>query len=101
MLRGRKSVHDAGYLRPKPTGGAVNVLDPIRQHPCALYSLEMSIRSSVVQGSTASAASRSASKAYSRSAGRRIRSTTVLYVRRNSSVVCADDRQATLGESGV
>jgi ATP-dependent HslUV protease subunit HslV len=102
MLRGRKSVHDAGYLRRKPTGGAVNVLDPIRQHPSALYSLEMSIRSSVVQGSTASAASRSASNANSRSAGRRrIRSTTVLCVRRNSSVVMAADGQVTLGESVI
>jgi ATP-dependent HslUV protease subunit HslV len=61
----------------------------------------MSIRSSVVQGSTASAASRSGSKANSRSTGRRIRSTTVLCVRRNSNVVMAADGQVTLGESVI
>src|ERR1700752_2199913 len=61
----------------------------------------MSIRSSVVQCSTAPAASRSASKANSRSAGRRIRSTTVVCVRRNSSVVMAADGQVTLGESVI
>jgi ATP-dependent HslUV protease, peptidase subunit HslV len=84
----------------------------------ALYSLEMSIRSSVFQGSTATAASRFASnakslseaasarsrfasKAASVSEGRRIRSTTVLCVRRDSSVVMAADGQVTLGESVI
>jgi ATP-dependent HslUV protease subunit HslV len=63
----------------------------------------MSIRSSVVPGSTAIAASRAASTVKSRSEGqtRRIRSTTVLCVRRNSSVVMAADGQVTLGESVI
>ncbi len=67
----------------------------------ALYSTEMSIRSSVVRGSTATAGSRAASNVNSRSEGRRIRSTTVLCVRRNSSVVMAADGQVTLGDSVI
>src|SRR6201991_174348 len=61
----------------------------------------MSIRRSVVEGSAASAASRAASKVNPRSAGRRIRSTTVICVRRDSSVVMAADGQVTLGESVI
>src|SRR6202451_4231312 len=61
----------------------------------------MSIRSSVVRGSTATAGSRAASNVNSRSAGRRIRSTTVLCVRRDSSVVMAADGQVTMGEAVI
>src|SRR6201991_4467360 len=61
----------------------------------------MSIRRSVVEGSAASAASRAASKVNPRSAGRRMRSTTVLCVRRDTSVVMAADGQGTLGESVI
>ena len=84
----------------------------------ALYWEEMSTRSSVFQDSTATAASRFASKAKSLSRagtapstfassakglspGQRIRSTTVLCVRRDSSVVMAADGQVTLGESVI
>jgi Proteasome subunit len=84
-------------------------LDPIRQHylrtdgagRAALYWPKMSIRSSVVRSSTATAVSRAASPVNSRSDARRIRSTTVLCVRRNSSVVMAADGQVTLGDSVI
>jgi ATP-dependent HslUV protease subunit HslV len=94
-------------------GGAVRALDRIRQHylragplrlcqpGAALYWREMSIRSSAVRSSTAIAASRAASPVNSRSEARRIRSTTVLCVRRNSSVVMAADGQVTLGDSVI
>lgn len=74
---------------------------PVAPHDPALYLQQMSIRSSVVSGSTATAASRSAFNANSRSEHRRIRSTTVLCVRRDSSVVMAADGQVTLGESVI
>ena len=61
----------------------------------------MSIRSSVVSGSTAAAASRSASQVSFRSERQRIRSTTVLCVRRDADVVMAADGQVTLGESVI
>src|ERR1700722_16567745 len=67
----------------------------------ALYLQEMSIRLSVVRGSTATAGSRAASNVNSRPEDRRIRSTTVLCVRRNSSVVMAADGQVTLGDSVI
>jgi ATP-dependent HslUV protease subunit HslV len=73
----------------------------------ALYLKQMSIRSSVVRGSTATAATRTASPKNSRSQSpshsdaRRIRSTTVLCVRRDASVVMAADGQVTLGESVI
>jgi ATP-dependent HslUV protease subunit HslV len=91
----------------------VRRLDRIRQHYLrarslakraglpALYWEEMSIRSSVVRSSTAIAVPRAASPANSRSELRRIRSTTVLCVRRNSSVVMAADGQVTLGDSVI
>jgi ATP-dependent HslUV protease, peptidase subunit HslV len=86
----------------------MRVLDRIRQHylrsdcvsGAALYWPEMSIRSSAVRSSTAIAVSRADTPANSRSA-RRIRSTTVLCVRRNSSVVMAADGQVTLGDSVI
>lgn len=63
----------------------------------------MSIRSSFLHGSPAAAASGSVLLANSHSASRprRIRSTTVLCVRRNGSVVMAADGQVTLGESVI
>src|SRR6202142_1810136 len=61
----------------------------------------MSIRSSAVRSSTAIAVSRADTPVKSRSEARRIRSTTVLCVRRNSSVVMAADGQVTLGESVI
>ena len=63
----------------------------------------MSIRSSLLQGPSAKAASRTLSPANSHSRGQpaRIRSTTVLCVRRNASVVMAADGQVTLGESVI
>jgi ATP-dependent HslUV protease, peptidase subunit HslV len=94
-------------------GAEVRTPDRIRQHylsrhaaqivpaGAALYWLEMSIRSSVVQSSTAIAVSRAAHSVNSRSEVRRIRSTTVLCVRRNSSVVMAADGQVTLGDSVI
>src|ERR1700753_146429 len=59
----------------------------------------MSIRSSVLRGSTATAGSRAATPEKSRT--RRIRSTTVICVRRGQSVVMAADGQVTLGESVI
>src|ERR1700761_3011224 len=59
----------------------------------------MSIRSSVLQGSTATAGSRAATPEKSRT--RRIRSTTVICVRRGGSVVMAADGQVTLGSSVI
>jgi ATP-dependent HslUV protease subunit HslV len=94
-------------------GEVVRRLDRIRQHYLrarslaklaglpALYWQEMSIRSSVVRSSTAIAVPRAASPANSRSELRRIRSTTVLCVRRNSNVVMAADGQVTLGDSVI
>ncbi|HXP07799.1 MAG TPA: ATP-dependent protease subunit HslV [Acidobacteriaceae bacterium] len=61
----------------------------------------MSIRSSVLSRSTATAASRSASHSSSRPERQRIRSTTVLCVRRDANVVMAADGQVTLGESVI
>src|ERR1700761_4398945 len=61
----------------------------------------MSTRSSVVSSSTATAESRSASHPKARSERQRIRSTTVLCVRRHESVVMAADGQVTLGESVI
>jgi ATP-dependent HslUV protease subunit HslV len=61
----------------------------------------MSTRSSVLRDPTATAVSRSDSKAKSLSEGRRIRSTTVLCVRRDSSVVMAADGQVTLGDAVI
>ena len=68
----------------------------------ALYWAEMSNRSSVVQGSTAIAVPRAASPdKFPLYDARRIRSTTVLCVRRNASVVMAADGQVTLGDSVI
>ena len=69
----------------------------------ALYLQQMSTRSFAVKDSTATAASKTVSSVNSRSEGqtRRIRSTTVLCVRRNSSVVMAADGQVTLGDSVI
>jgi ATP-dependent HslUV protease, peptidase subunit HslV len=63
----------------------------------------MSIRLSSLQGSAAKAASSTLPPDNSHSPGRpgRIRSTTVLCVRRNSAVVMAADGQVTLGESVI
>lgn len=63
----------------------------------------MSNRSSVVKKSTASAVSMPAPTPKTSSEGRtpRIRSTTVLCVRRNASVVMAADGQVTLGDSVI
>jgi ATP-dependent HslUV protease, peptidase subunit HslV len=63
----------------------------------------MSIRSSLLPGSPAAAAPGNPSCGNSHSAGNRprIRSTTVLCVRRNGSVVMAADGQVTLGESAI
>jgi ATP-dependent HslUV protease, peptidase subunit HslV len=61
----------------------------------------MSNRSSAVANSTATAASSSALNPKVRSDRKRIRSTTVLCVRRGNSVVMAADGQVTLGESVI
>ena len=64
----------------------------------------MSIRSSLLQGSRAKAASRtllSPANSHFKGQPARIRSTTVLCVRRNASVVMAADGQVTLGESVI
>lgn len=67
----------------------------------ALYFTKMSTRSSVVKHPKPTADSTTVSNANSRPEHPRIRSTTVLCVRRNASVVMAADGQVTLGDSVI